>query len=140
MQLANVATEPDCNEDEMAETYRMNFGWKESRDEHNFARTVKHHQKFYSAIQSPSVNYSPERNYDQFTLHSYQKSKYGPQSTVSSKSGFIRKQRDQLRMRDTPSYLSPRQRDFESIEDIWNGGATRRDEKPAGHKSIKSFL
>lgn len=117
----------------------MNFGWKESRDEHNFARTIKNHQKFYSAIQSPSANHSPERNYDHFTLHSYQKSRYDL-STASNKSGIIRKQRGQLRMRDTPSYLSPRQRDFDTIEDIWNGGTTRREEKPTDHKSIKSFL
>lgn len=105
----------------------MDYGWKDSQqEEHNFARTIKNHQKFYSAIQSPNVNYSPERNYDHFTLHSYQKSKYGGQSTASSKSGIIRKQRDQLRLRETPSYLSPRQRDFESIEDIWNGVTTKR--------------
>lgn len=111
----------------MAETYHMSYGWKDSQqDSYNLARTVKHHQKFYSAFQSPSVNHSPERNYDQFTLHSYQKSKYGGQSTTISKSGIIRKQRDQLRVRDTPSYLSPRQRDFESIEDIWNGVIIRR--------------
>jgi hypothetical protein len=118
-------TEPDCSEDELAETQRAGKGWGQSKGEDGLGRTVKQHQKFYSAIQSPAVSYSPERNYDQFTLQSYQKSRYGPQSTASSKSGMIRKQRDQLRVRET-SYLSPRQRDFESIEEIWNGGSTRR--------------
>lgn len=133
--------EADCSEDELGETQRIGHGWGQSNSDAVMGRTAKHHQKFYSAIQSPTLNYSPERNYDQFTLRSYQKSKYGPQTTASSKSGIIRKQRDQLRARDPPSYLSPRQRDFESIEDIWNGANPRGQEgKAAGHKSIKSFL
>lgn len=104
--------EEDSSQDELGETCREAKGWVHSRPQDSCGRTVKNHQKFYSAIQSPSVDYSPERNYDQFTLHSYQKPRHCPQnSNLSSKSGLIRKQRDQLYSRP-PSYASPRQRDF----------------------------
>lgn len=82
----------------MGETCRINYKGKETAKA-SMGRTLKHHQKFYSAIQSPTLNYSPERTPDEFTLHSYQKSRYYPQAAMSTKSGIIRKQRDHLRPR-----------------------------------------
>ncbi len=57
-------------------------------------RQGKTHQKFYSAIQSPTINYSPNRLKDQVTLSSFSKSKFFPSSTLSKKTGIIRKQRE----------------------------------------------
>jgi hypothetical protein len=132
-------SEEGSNDDELGETCRIGYGGQEMAKA-SLGRTVKNNQKFYSAIQSPTVSYSPDRTNDGFTLHSYQKSRYFPQASSSTKSGIIRKQRDQLRPRQTPFYTSPVQRDFESIEDIWNEGSNRKEDKPASYKRIKTFL
>lgn len=59
-------------------------------------RQGKTHHKFYSAIQSPTVSYSPHHFHDQITLNSYCKSKFVKTVTSSQKTGFIRRQKEKF--------------------------------------------
>jgi hypothetical protein len=103
----------------MAETCKIGYNIMKSKEMYKCNRQTKNH-KFYSAIQSPAVSYSPDRFQDHYTLN-YCKSRYYPESTTSKGTGMIRKQRDNLRQKPSGfQFTSPSRTNYQTIDDIWN--------------------
>ena len=94
--------------DDFARTWKVGCRSPRNDGEYSHNRNSKN-QKFYSAIQSPTLRLSPEH-----AFNTYGKSRYCPDSTVSKATGMIRKQHRQA------SQLYSVCDDYKSIEDIWN--------------------